>query len=671
MDIDIFQLPAILRKRWYVIAAAVILCLGLALAYVLLHKPVYSASADILVDQQGLKSDGGELNIWGASPNQDQAIVDSQIYVLQSREILTAVATQLDLVNDDYFSKGAKAGISGSALVATVTSLQKNVSVTRAGQSFILTVTVKHGNAEKAVLIADEIAKAYLKSVHGARSDASQRAASFFQSQAMDLQARVFKAEAELERFKAANGLVSTGQQGLLIDQQVEGVNRQLIEARGDAEQKRTVYEQVRNLTVAAIEAGAVPESLQSGPIGTLRSRYADLRSKETELATSLGASHPQMLAVRSQVASMKQALEQEVARLRQSMKSAYDRSQANLAAINGQLESLKKTSINSSEAGIRAKQLQSEADALRALYKTFLTKAEEFGQRDGVDTNNSRIISSAVPFSQTSFLMKIMVLFASGLFGVALGSGLAVVMEIFSAVKAPVPVQTEPAAEAATLTAPAQPVVVATVPTNAKSASGLKNRLLSGLARTKATPAEVERQTRIAVTRAVDRLVEMQAGHGPVTVLFLSSDNIPASPSVVHRIAHALNQLDKVVLYSTGEDTSDAADPMLFTLHPEVADVGNIIPFQKLGSLEAEQNQRAAPTYANFRKRNRKADFIIVDATGSQVRDHLQALLKNANAIVLVADEGSDSEKLKALVQSLSPWRDVMLGTILIPEAA
>lgn len=671
MDIDIFQLPAILRKRWYVIAAAVILCVGLALAYVLLHKPVYSASADILVDQQGLKSDGGELNIWGASPNQDQAIVDSQIYVLQSREILTAVATQLDLVNDDYFSKGAKTGISASALVATVTSLQKNVSVTRAGQSFILTVTVKHGNAEKAVLIADEIAKAYLKSVHGARSDASQRAASFFQSQAIDLQARVFKAEAELERFKAANGLVSTGQQGLLIDQQVEGVNRQLIEARGDAEQKRTVYEQVRNLTVSAIEAGAVPESLQSGPIGTLRSRYADLRSKETELATSLGASHPQMLAVRSQVASMKQALEQEVARLRQSMKSAYDRSQANLAAINGQLESLKKTSINSSEAGIRAKQLQSEADALRALYKTFLTKAEEFGQRDGVDTNNSRIISSAVPFSQTSFLMKIMVLFASGLFGVALGSGLAVLMEIVSVVKPSISAQTEPAVEAPTVTALAQPVVVATMPMNAKPASSLKTRLFSGLARAKTTPADVERQTRIAVTRAVDSLVEMQAGHGPVTALFLSSDHVPASPSVVHRIAHALNQLDKVVLYSTGENMSDAADPMLFTLHPEVADVGNIIPFQKLGSLEAELNQRAAPTYANFRKRNRKADFIIVDATGNQVRDHLQALLKNANAIVLVADEGTDNEKLKALVQSLSPWQDVMLGTILIPEAA
>ena len=54
MDIDIFQLPGILRKRWLYIVVTALLCAGLAAAYVAVRKPVHLATASILIDPQGL-----------------------------------------------------------------------------------------------------------------------------------------------------------------------------------------------------------------------------------------------------------------------------------------------------------------------------------------------------------------------------------------------------------------------------------------------------------------------------------------------------------------------------------------------------------------------------------------------------------------------------------------
>ena len=175
---------------------------------------------------------------------------------------------------------------------------------------------------------------------------------------------RVLKAELAVEKFKSENGLVSTGEQGLVIDQQVQGINDQLIAARGVEEQQQTIYEQAKNLTMSAIEAGAIPEVLQSTSIGLLRDRYAELLDKRTQLATNLGTNHPQLRAINSQVTNMQQAIEAELARVRQSMRVNYERAAANTKALTDRLQNLTKTSFDSSAAQIKMRQLESEADA-------------------------------------------------------------------------------------------------------------------------------------------------------------------------------------------------------------------------------------------------------------------------------------------------------------------
>lgn len=669
MGIDIFQLPGILLRRWLYVVITALVCMALAAGFVVLRTPTFVATTDILIDPQGLSARPADPTT-AAVGNQDSSTLESQIFIVQSREVLNPVVKALNLTSDRYLNPTGVADRE-LATVGVVAALQKNMTIVRGGQSFVLTLTVKHRDMTMAAKIANTIAEVYLKRLHEARSDASTRASGAFELQAHDLADKVRRAEEELEKFKEANNLVSTGpQQNLVIDQQVEGVNRQLIAARADLELKRANYNQVKGLTVGSIEGGGIPEALASTSVSAMRGRYADLMARADQLAATLGSNHPQMQSARSQAAGLRQEMEDELARIRQSMKGAMERADANATALQRRLDSLTTSSHDSSEAGIKARQLQSEVEALRALYKTLLTRASELGQRDTVNINNSRIISKAVPGGGSSFMMKIIIIAAGAMFGIALGSGLAVLREIVGRMASgreragetepgPAMVASEPL-EAAAVAAQPQPrelPVIAHIPA---AQAGQRRFSLSG--RKFVENGDVARKTQIGVSRTVDTLLRHSVDDTPSMIVFISPDNDNTGGYLLPDVAGALNRLDKEVLFSGGEGGRDAS--------AAEAPLADKLKFNRLSRSAVRRVGGAAPTFSNFAGQRRKADFIIIDANGEEARHHLAELLERASGILLIAREG-DEGHLGELVDSLSPWRDRMLGTIKLGTAA
>ena len=666
MGIDIFQLPGILLRRWLYVVVTALLCMGLAVGFVVTRKPVYMATTDILIDPQGLSASPPDPANAAAS-SQDGATLESQIYIVQSREVLNPVVDRLDLTADRFLNP---AGIKDKELatVAIVGGLQKNLLIVREGSSYVLSLTVKHRDMAMAAKIANTVAEVYLERLHEARADATTRASGAFELQARDLADKLRQAEEELEKFKAANNLVSTGpQQNLVIDQQVEGVNRQLIAARADLELKRANYDQVKGLTVGSIAAGGIPEALASTALSGMRGRYADIAARSDQLAATLGSNHPQMRAARSQVAGLRQEMEEELARIRASMKGALERADANAAALQRRLDTLTVSSLDTSEAAIKSRALQSEVEALRALYKTLLTRASELGQRDTVNINNSRIISKAVPSGGSSFMMKIVIIAAGALFGVALGSGLAVLREILARLMAGQGRAVEPAEAIAVgpRDEPAPEVepqpralpVIAHIPAAQQAARRFS---LSG--RKFVESGDVERKTRIGVSRTVDALLRHSIEDRPSTIVFISPDNQNAGGNLLPDVAGALHRLHKEVLFSGGEGGRDAS--------ATEAPLSDRLKFNRLSPGAPRRARGAAPTFSNFAGGRRKADFIIIDANGEEARHHLTELLERASGILLIARDG-DEVHLGELVEQLSPWHDRLLGTIKLGNAA
>lgn len=656
-----------------------VICVIAALLYVLQLKPIYSSSTELLLDPQGLLAENGDSSQSGPASAVDQSSLDSQIFVVQSSTILDEVIEKLDLLEDPFFGApviGDKLS-RADALASVAAGLKANMKVEREGQSFIMTITVDHANSRKAADIANAIATVYLKQVDVARSEAAKRASNAFQVQASELRDRVLKTELAVEKFKSDNGLASTGDKGLVIDQQLQGINDQLIEARGVEEQQQTIYEQTKKLTMAAVEAGAIPEALQSTSIGLLRDRYVQLLDRQTQMSTSLGSNHPQLKAIRSQVSNMQQAIQQELDRVRQAMQTNYERAAANTKALSERLENMTRTSFDSSAAQIKMRQLESEAEAVRTIYKAFLSRAEELSQQQTISINNSRVITGAVASPKSLTTLKLLILMAAGLFGTALGSGLAVLRELLGGRRT---VEKQPDQRAALPT-------LATVPSRMEPVSKGLPRLPKLFGRDRADETSLAERREKAIAGIAGLLFDGLDRDDRATVAFVSNGPIREAADVIADIVQSLVDRGRDVYYAPGDLRESTISRNQRSTRPSLslalaqeetldAPLSDVLKYEQLIARPPQTNTPTGsrPTYSRFvnRSNDHPAGFVVVNACGTRAAGHLNELLPQCDAIILLTEAGAASTpQTGGIATMLEPWGDRMLGRIVMGDDA
>lgn len=681
MDIDIFQLPGILWRRKHYIVLAVIGCLAAAMAYVLTLKPVYTSSAELLLDPASLSANGGDVTSPQTSMLQDQSSLESQLYVVLSSTTLENVVQRLDLTKDTFLVGTKPIPSEADARLAAIGGLREHLSVQRAGQSLVMTISASHRDPVKAAEIANGVAQTYLEQVDGARSDAARRASGIFQVQASELRDRVLKAELAVENFKSENGLVSTGEGGLVVDQQLAGINNQLIAAREAEEQQRTIYEQAQKLNIAAIEAGSIPEVLQSATMNQLRDRYTQLLDRQTQLSATLGSGHPQLRTIRSQVENMQQTIGQELTRIRQSMKASYDRAAANTKSLVDRLDSMTQTSFDSEAAQIKMRQLESEAEAVRAIYRTYLNRAEELGQQQTVNTSNSRVITDATPNPTSQSMLKLMILAAAGMFGVALGTTLAVAREVGGQLLVRMRErQTNPQSGALQAANPQRQIdlpVIARIPV--AEPRERRSAMMFFLQPKERHGQEITSRRHLGVLKSAESLLTTFHDHLPARVVFIAASETPETGVIISEIVQALIDCGQDVVFAPGR--LQERKPMLSRAGRGTPAIDPLDEDQDLPRQDILQYERLTtrvrarlggrPTYSAFLEQNdRQGELILIDATHSNLEAFVPSILRQSDAFIVMTDSGlSDGDIARHLQTIAEPMRQRALGQIVLEQ--
>ena len=664
MVVDILQVPGILMRRlgWLIACAGV--CVLLALIYLLLQTPTYRATAELLVDPQGLQIVGKDIVATDGSGALERSNVDSQIYVILSNSVLDNVVKKLDLENDpDLAAQGSRTRLGGrdsadltaqERRAAAIAALRQRLQVLRVGQSFVFNIVASHPDRDRAANIANATAEAYLEEQRATRADAAMRTSLALQLQAEDLKNRLEQAEAAVESFKASRGLISTGARGSVTDQQLQDYNTQLVTAQVELERARTRYDQIRALTASDIESGALPESLLSSTIGSLRAQYARIAEQRAQAATIYGANHPQMRELDAQVANASRLIEQELQRIRRSIQSEFERASANVAAIESQADQLKRVSVDQGKAQIELRRLESEASALRAVYDSFLVRAKELAEQQDIDTSNSRVISAAVPPSSPVGPSKIMVLGAAALFGVTLASVAAVGVELLGG----------------RIVNPRELVdrtgvpMIAAVPRPDRRRSGASSRLRRLVPGAVGGEVDAASNRQLAVMRIAYVLRHAFAEERSANVLILSPGRLDGMSDLTRAVAASLEDMGESVLYATA-----MARP------PLAAATGRRQRLSMQRRVQSSSEPRSlsqvltveGPTSAGaFVEGTQGDEFLIIDGGSALENPVLPVLLRYCDAILLVSETGgSRRADIEATLTLLQPWQDRMLGHV------
>jgi len=190
----------VLRRRLSSFLLAMGLALGAGSLYLVVAKPSYSATAQVLIDTKRSDSPGAQFAVV------DTAVVESQIETIKTDKIAVAVIKKLALDEDPEFIVPGRimrllsmVGLvqlerpttEQARLRAAMEKFKRALNVTRIGPSFLANILFSSVDAEKAARIGNEIADAYIEDQLSARALSAERANSWMQKRIADLRQQV------------------------------------------------------------------------------------------------------------------------------------------------------------------------------------------------------------------------------------------------------------------------------------------------------------------------------------------------------------------------------------------------------------------------------------------------------------------------------------------------
>jgi polysaccharide biosynthesis transport protein len=296
-------------------------------------------------------------------------------------------------------------------------------------ESYIIFVSTTSRDQIKAQRLASTIANDYLASQREARQESLQHVATWLKGRVDDLQSQVLETESSIEKLKVESGIRDNTELDNVRQQQIGGLNTQLMTAREEVNDKRARLEQARHVVQTNGGIDSIPELTASGTLSELRRKQMELSWSAAELQNKVGERNSQVVSIRAELDTVNKQIAAEADHILGNMKNAYDIAVQREQSLEANLQSL--TANLNSESAIKLQELRRVADADRKVYESYLAQYNDIAERRELQGAGARIISPATrPRSPSSSRLKFYAI--GGIAGLAGGLLLAFLLEYF-----------------------------------------------------------------------------------------------------------------------------------------------------------------------------------------------------------------------------------------------
>lgn len=437
------------RKLMVLVLALLGCAIGSAIVFLL--KPSYQAEAQIIIENTATSFERASTDIQGVPLQQaDERYITSQVAVIKSGDLFGRVSDQLGLDKTEEFNAAlSKIGLLKSILIATgfaddprmfsgrenaLKSMSSKLTVSGIQDSNIVSITSRMNDKEAAANVANTLAEIYVASTRESDSDSTDRARQWLGSQISDLRQKVSESENASEKYRAEAGLLK-GQTATLGIQQISELNSQISIAENAAGEASARASEIKSMMASgAVEASS--DVLNSPLIQNLREQQSAATRKLSELSGTYLPNHPKMIAAQRELSSLNASIKREASKVVESLQGQAKVANQRADALRSNLEKLKGRESSANINDVKLKSLEREAQANRTLLESMLVRYADASARQDpkMQPSKARIIQRAsVP--PVPYFPKIgPTIFLTTFAGLALGLGLAFIMEVMSA---------------------------------------------------------------------------------------------------------------------------------------------------------------------------------------------------------------------------------------------
>ncbi len=474
-EIDLKELFQIVRRRIWLIAGLTLVAILGAAILTLTMTPKYTARTQIQIEDR--ETSVVDIDSVMEGLNIGSSTVETEVKVLSSTTIAESVVDRLNLVGDTEFNPLLKKRLSsvendGASLaglkqeaalilsdlvdgikawlpwlevddlrvlegsteyekIKVIERFQESVSVSGIGKSLILQVAVESESPEKAAKIANTTAQAYLDDQRERKFAATRDANSWLAERVTELKEQVVASEGAVESYKQRSQIVHAS--GTSINEsQLSDLSAQIIQARAQLAENRARYENVQGLIEQGLDTGTIAEAVGSSTISELRRQQAQVVRRKAELEGPYGELHPEMIKVNRELADLNAQIQDELSRIVSSLRNELQVKQERVRSLEVDYAKLEKQYKVNSNAMVKLRELEREAEANRRLYEEFLGRFKETTESESLTEEDARILAAARTPTEPSSPNLLLNLALGGILGGGLGLAITFVLQMF-----------------------------------------------------------------------------------------------------------------------------------------------------------------------------------------------------------------------------------------------
>lgn len=437
-------------RQWAFILAWTILAALVGAIYIARQTPLYTATAQLLLDPRKEKAAGPDSIYTDTAL--DLSVVESEIAVMRSTVLLKRVALKEGLPADrDSAAQPAPPGAdaaSGTArdpagesddalspdLVATIEGLKNSVVISRAGQAYVINVSYTSDSPAKAMRLANAIADAYVVDKLDARLEAAKRASNWLNDRLVELRQQLRLSEEAVTKFRAANNLVQAVPGATLNQDQLTQLNGRLVSARADVAEQKAHLDLLNKIQSEHGKFDALPEATSSGVLADLRRQENDLSRQEADLLARYTAAHPQVVNVRAQLSDVRRSIANTLRQIAGDVRNNYNLAVARQGAAEQALREASGQSELDASKAITLRELERTAAVNKSLFEDFLQRARITQEQSTFEARDARIITPAIAPGFPSSPKRTQIMATALVIGLIIGIAAAYLKEALSA---------------------------------------------------------------------------------------------------------------------------------------------------------------------------------------------------------------------------------------------
>lgn len=431
--VDARALTKIVQRHRGLILLTVLAISGLSALLAFNLTPRYTGVATVTIDPRATRLVNTEAVL--EEQTQDVRAFETQVRLLQSRSFAQRVIDRANLLADPEFNPALRppeepgpiaqnvqrltewlsgtvlAGtgfampaatprapshaIGDATLEAAIGQLLGNLEVSRAGESYAISIAFTSTDPYKAATIANQIAEQYVEEQLGTKQGAAARAAQWLRGRLAELREQLLASENAIAKFRAENELIDN--KGVTLNSaQLTALHSQLIETRAQRAEKETKLNLLRRLRSEGQSFESVNEIILSPMIASLRTLQTELMRQEAQLQQEYGPRHPKIIQLNAERQKLADRLYGEIQNIISAFESEVSFLRNRERALEESLEQSKQSVAVGQRAEVQLNELQREAEATSDLYKAMLERYKKLSEQQETIEAGAEVISAA-----------------------------------------------------------------------------------------------------------------------------------------------------------------------------------------------------------------------------------------------------------------------------------